>query len=124
MNEAIFKYDNRLDTHFLETLYENDKEYAAIVFEQFLKNYPEQIADVENSFEAGNFELMRQKIHKLKPTFSFVGLTGLTAKSETLEKKCMEQAQLDYISELYADFKKDLNEYIPIVEEEFEKLKA
>lgn len=117
------EYDPRLDSSFLFSLYENDKEHAAIVFEQFLKGYPSQIADVEETFKAGDLPLLKHKVHKMKPTFSFVGLTAITEKAGLLEKKCAEANDINYISELYLSFKNDLNEFIPIVEIQYEKLK-
>lgn len=123
MNEVIIEYDSRLDSSFLYSLYENDKEHAAVVFEQFLLGYPAQVAELEESFKAGDIALFKQRIHKMKPTFSFVGLTGLTEKAGQIEKKCADTNDINYISDLYQSFKKDLSEFIPVVEAEFEKLK-
>jgi hypothetical protein len=116
-------YDSRLDGNFLHSLYEDDKEHAAIVFEQFLKGYPAQIADVEATFKAGDLPLLKHRVHKMKPTFSFVGLTAITEKAGLLEKKCAEETDINNIVELYQSFKNDLNEFIPIVEIQYEKLK-
>ena len=42
--------------------------------------------EVENQFQLGVLEEFRQKVHKIKPVFSFVGLTQLTELAEQLEK--------------------------------------
>jgi HPt (histidine-containing phosphotransfer) domain-containing protein len=124
MNTVIFKYNSRLDTIFLESIYENDHDYAATIFEQFLQSYPEQIEDVEKSFAQGNIDLFRRQIHKVKPTFSFVGLTGLTNKAEIIEKECTYITAIDAVSDLYHDFKNSLAELIPIVEGDLKRLNA
>lgn len=124
MYNNTIEYDSRLDGDFLLSIYENDKEHAAIVFEQFLLSYPNQIKEVEECFNTGNIPLFRQKIHKLKPTFSFVGLTKITSKAEVIEKRCQEIPEISYISDLYIDLRNNLNELIPVVEMEFERLKA
>jgi Hpt domain len=123
MNDVIVEYDSRLDSNFLYSLYENDKEHASIVFEQFLLGYPTQVAELEESFKEGNLPLLKQRMHKMKPTFSFVGLTNLTEKAGQIEKKCAEASDISDIASLYQSFKNDLAEFIPIVEAEFEKLK-
>lgn len=124
MYNSTLEYDKRLDAAFLESIYENDKEHAAMVFEQFLKLYPNQFKELEDSFVKGNVTTFRQKIHKLKPTFSFVGLTELTAKAEVIEKKCLDIDEISIINDLYFDFKNNLFELIPIVETELERFKA
>jgi HPt (histidine-containing phosphotransfer) domain-containing protein len=123
MNDVIVEYDSRLDCNFLYSLYENDKEHAAIVFEQFLLGYPAQAAELEESFKAGDVLVLKQRIHKMKPTFSFVGLTALTEKAGQIEKRCADANNINDITDLYQSFKNDLTEFIPIVEAEFEKLK-
>ncbi len=123
MNESIFKYDERLDTVFLESLYENDNEHAAMIFEQFLLTYPQQMKEIDTVFLAGDISLLKQKIHKLKPTLSFVGLTKLTAQAEVIENKCAQSNDMKTLQGLYVDFKNNLNQLIPVVQTEFERLK-
>lgn len=122
MENAQLTYDERLDSAFLESIYENDKEDAAFGFEQFLKSYPAHFSELELCFENGDLMLFRQKIHKLKPTFSFVGLTNVTAKAEMIERICDSTGEFDSINELYKDFKNTLIELIPVVKEEYNRL--
>ena len=122
-NEAFF-FDKRLDTEYLETIYEGDKDYAAVVFEQFLLSYPEQIAAINESFAQQNIVAYKGNIHKIKATFSFVGLTTLTSLAEIIEKNCGENYDINTLSTLHIDFKNNLLELIPIVEEELKKLQA
>ncbi len=122
MQENILNYDSRLDWAFLESIYENDKENAAIGFGHFLKCYPAQFNELEVSFSSGDVNTFRQKIHKLKPTFSFVGLTHVTAKAETMEKKCSENIDIANLHDLYLDFKNTLCELIPVVKQEYNRL--
>jgi HPt (histidine-containing phosphotransfer) domain-containing protein len=122
MDINTFKYDQRLDTAFLDSIYDGDMEHAAISFEQFLHKYPAQLKELDESFIAGNITIFRQKLHKLKPTFSYVGLTEITAKAEIIEKLCNETPHLNVISRQYVDLKQQLNDLIPVVEQEFKRL--
>ncbi len=124
MDNNTFKYDQRLDAAFLQSIYDDDLEHAAISFEQFLLKHPVQLKEVEDSFTAGDIITFKQKLHKLKPTFSYVGLTKITAEAEIIEKLCNEIHDLNVISGLYVGLKQHLNELMPVVEQEFERLNA
>jgi HPt (histidine-containing phosphotransfer) domain-containing protein len=118
-----FEFDTRLDTTFLDSMYEGDASYAAIIFEQFLETLPAQLNDIEESFNTQNKETFRQQLHKLKPTFSFVGLTSISSDANTIEKKCFEIDTLAPVSALYKLFKDGVATGIPVVQQEFERLK-
>jgi Hpt domain len=123
MEINIFKYNQRLDAAFLRSIYEDDMEHAAISFEQFLLKYPVQLKEVEDSFAIGDINTFRQKLHKLKPVFSYVGLTKITADAEIIEKLCNETPDINVINRLYIDLKRQLDEFIPIIKDELRRLK-
>ena len=124
MNGNDFAFDSRLDTAFLDLLYEGDREHAARVFDQFLKGIHMQIKEVDDNFASGNTELFRRKVHMIKPVFSFVGLTSLTGKAEIIEKKCNQVSMITEMTDLYKDFRNNIVESIPIIETELLKLKV
>jgi len=123
MNKVLFAFDKRLDTDFLEELFEGDKEHATMVFEQFLTGIHPQLKEVDNNFLPGNIELFRQKVHRLKPIFSFVGLTALTSKAQVIEDKCKQNCEFRDIENSYNEFKNSASEFIPVIENELLKLK-
>ena len=123
MNNISFNFDQRLDTEFLNSIYEDDFEHASIVFEQFLKVAPVQMKEIEGCFAAGDIEPFRSRVHKLKPVFSFVGLTAITTKAEALEKKCKEIFSLGEVAAMYEDFKNDYSIFLPVIESELAKMK-
>lgn len=122
MEDNCLKFDSRLDVEFLQSIYEDDKEHALIVFNQFLKMAPAQMEEIEKNFSSGTVELFRQKIHKIKPVFSFVGLTELTSKAEILEKKCKEVSHIFEVNDLYTEFKSYYRTSYPIIENEVTRL--
>ena len=124
MKNETFVFDDRLDTEYLESIYEGDKDYAAVVFEQFLLGYPEQLVAIEDSFERKDIIVYKGNIHKIKATFSFVGLSKLTALADNIEKNCGENYDANTLSDLHIDFKNNLNELIPIIEQELTRLQA
>jgi HPt (histidine-containing phosphotransfer) domain-containing protein len=124
METKIFEFDQRLDTGFLRSLYEDDIENAAMSFELFLIKYPQHLKEIEDDFIAGDVKGFRQKVHKAKPTFSYVGLTALSARAAAIEKMCDEQGDLNKVNNLYQEFKNSLEELIPVVQDELERMKT
>jgi HPt (histidine-containing phosphotransfer) domain-containing protein len=116
--------NKKLDTRFLYSIYEGDTEHAAIVFENFLKTSPNQITDIKQTYTTGNVEEFRRKMHKVKPIFSFVGLTNLTIKAEIIEKTCLKISELENVNELFVEFLDELEDFLPIVKEEYKRLIA
>lgn len=124
MSVSALVENKKLDADFLQSIYDNDNEHASIVFEQFLSSYTGQIKEMEEAFKAGDINLFRQKIHKIKPTFSFVGLTQLTKQAAAIESKCIEISNIQNLNKLFTDFIINLNEHIPLVKTEYKKLSA
>jgi len=123
MNEDEFAFNSRLDADFLNELYEGDREHTSIVFEQYLKAIHARLKEVEDNFNSGNSELLRQKVHLLKPVFSFVGLTWLTEKAELIENQCKQYSGTGPIEASYKDFRNNIIEFIPIIENELIRLR-
>jgi len=83
-----FAFDSKLDQTFLDSLYGDDFQYAQEVFEGFLVETKTEFEGIKNDFRQNALKNMRQKLHKIKPTFSFVGLTDLSEKTETIIAAC------------------------------------
>ena len=100
MGKNVFQVSN-LDSAFLDAVYENDKETALVIFQQYLQDLPSDLHAIHHSFESGDREQFRGVIHKKKVAFSYVGLTDVTADLNELEKKCALQGDLhEYRDEL------------------------
>lgn len=123
MENVSIIFDQRLDNEFLQSIYEDDIEHAVTVFNQFLQTAPAMMKDIDDNYQSGVIENFRQKVHKLKPVFSFVGLTNLTNKAEKLEKKCKEISQINEISFFYKEFQTQYSQEYPIIENEAKRLK-
>jgi HPt (histidine-containing phosphotransfer) domain-containing protein len=124
MENGTFAFDNRLDIEYLQSLYEGDTEYAGLIFDQFLQNYPAQWQELEASINREDIKAYKGHIHKMKASFSFVGLTQLTQKAQVIEQHCTENYDIKAITALHQDFKTNLFELIPIVEDELKRMQA
>ncbi len=123
MKNIPFSFDLRLDEEFLESMYEGDVEHASEIFSLFIDMAPGLVKDIDESFAHGAVEPLRSKVHKLKPTFSFVGLTTLTKNAEELEEKCKGTSDISDIKDLYNELKNNYSQSFPIIEKELERLK-
>jgi HPt (histidine-containing phosphotransfer) domain-containing protein len=122
MIDHNFTFDSHLDADILYELYENDYEHACIAFNEFLHLAPALMQEIEQSYSSGITENFRQKVHKLKPMFSFVGLPEMTAMAETLEKRCKEVAHPSELRLLYEDLKSMYIGNLPIIQQEVNRL--
>ena len=66
---------------------------------------------------------VKQKIHKLKPVFAMVGLTTVGKKVEELEDFLLQKFEKQAIMDLYHQIEKDLNLFLPILEEDLKRMK-
>jgi hypothetical protein len=107
-----FVFCEKLDKDFLFSMYEDDLSYAKEVFESFLETTKEEFILLKECFNKKDLQEIRHKLHKIKPTFSFVGLPALTEKTESMIVKCDKATA---ISEIETDCKKLFNE----IEESF-----
>jgi len=101
MEKNVFDTSVDLDSTFLEAVYDNDRETAAAIFQQYLHELPGDLHSIHESFESGDKKLFLSVIHKKKVGFSYVGLTDVTARMNDLESKCITADDLQvYQSEL------------------------
>lgn len=120
--EEVF-FDERLDNAVLQELYPDDYSHAAIVFQQFVKSAPVQMAEIERHFSDATLQAFREKVHKLKPVFSFVGLTSLQNQAAFIEQQCKNGCSAADIEPAYIVFKNSFSTSFPVVEEVLLKLK-
>lgn len=122
MNITQILLDNRLDCEALADMYEGDYEHAEVVFKQFVKNAPAQMKEIDFNYEKDAVADFKAKIHKLKPVFSFVGLTGLSNKAALLEEQCNRVNTLKILEKEYTSFKNEFDTGLPVVQEILQKL--
>ena len=122
METADWIFDENLDVEFLYALYGNDTAHALMVFKDFLKCTPEMMQEIEESYQKGEIENFRQKVHKVKPVFSFVGLTAITHQAEALEQRCKNAFGIHELNGLYEELKNLYQNNISIVRNEVDRL--
>lgn len=118
-----FTFNEKLDVDTLEALYEDDLEYAADLFETFLDYTVEEFKPLKDLIQAKDWAATKSLAHKLKPTFSMVGLTQLETKMMAIEHQAIEQPDPQKIATLHREVEEALTVYIPILSEDLDKMK-
>ncbi len=119
-----FVFDNKLDQKFLQSLYEDDLSYAQEVFEEFLNSTKSEFDTIKNDFNGNVLTGMRQKLHKIKPTFSFVGLPSLTEKTETIIVACDAVSNTNEIEQDCLVLFKEIEDALLLIEREIFRMKT
>lgn len=118
-----FAFNHKLDQNFLHSLYGDDLSYAREVFEGFLSETKTEFERIKNDYKQNILKDMRQKLHKIKPTFSFVGLTALTEKTETVIASCDASTDIREIEPGCSELFKEIEDSFSLVESELRRMK-
>ena len=119
-----FAFDSKLDKAFLESLYGDDFEYAQTVFEGFLADTKNEFEEIKNDYRQNALKNMRQKLHKIKPTFSFVGLPALTEKTETVIVACDASSDTREIEGDCSALFKEIEDSFVLIENELMRMRT
>ena len=102
----------------LHDLLGNDFEYAKALFEIFENSIVPQIDDVKILFHQNDPSAFSKIIHKIKPTFSMVGIPGFDELLNRLELQSDKTNNLNLLQEDYQAFLDRASIYIPITHHE------
>ena len=118
-----FDFSDQLDIGFLKEVYEGDMEYAADIFEIFLDTFDEEYGKLKTSIQSKDCLAIRAQAHKMKPTFSMVGLTDITELFKALEIAANED-ELSKALELHQHIDNTLKNKIPLIIDQRKQLLA
>ena len=117
-----FSFNQQLDVDFLQSLYEDDYEYAQQVFGNFLIETNKELALLKEFEFQNDQKKFRAHLHKIKPTFSLVGVSSLTQFSETVISQCDNPEKNIFLEPCYHDWNTEVSRWMPIIEEEYKRL--
>ena len=118
-----FAFNEKLDVETLEALYEDDLEYAADLFETFLDFTVEEFKPLKGFIETEDWATAKGLAHKLKPTFSMVGLPSIESKMMEIEHLAMQARDKEKILQLHQEVEQAIEEYVPILNADLDKMK-
>lgn len=118
-----FAFNPLLDQTFLYSLYEDDLLYAQEIFKGFLTETKIEFERIKNDYRQNDLKSMRQKLHKIKPTFGFVGLTALTEKTESVITACDHSSHAGETEPACSALFSEMEDAFLLVEKELARMK-
>ena len=117
-----FAYNPRLDADMIAALYGDDYSYASEMFKTFLKVIVPDLPKLKEYWAASDWEMLGRLAHKVKPTFSMVGLTDIEKLISDIEKYAKNEPDNLKLNALLKQLDAILPEAIDIVKTDFEKM--
>ena len=118
-----FIFNEEIDKDLLISLYEDDFLYMEEIFSITIAQLKPDIIQLNSAFESGNLPGVKQAVHKIKPSFGFVGLPTMQEQCKQLEDMCGVASSVDQIATAYLTLYARLHECVIIIESEYRKFK-
>ena len=106
----------------LRHLYGDDKEYARVMINLFIKTVPLEIERIRTLMKEKNCDALGKLTHQIKPSFSMVGFPELTEELQKIEKTIKGGAKFEDFSPMIVDFLYKFEPCTKLLEAELEKL--
>lgn len=102
--------DQFLDLNFLRDFTEGDEEQMRYFIKKFLKQYPLEMEQLQQAFQAADYTSLGQIAHSFKPQLEFVGLKKTATLVKELELGAKADLPMDQLSSLLGQISSDLQE--------------
>jgi PAS domain S-box-containing protein len=119
--KETFRFSSELDTAFLRETYSEDLSYALAMFEAFLENVNQEVGLLGALFMEEDFAGLRGQAHKIKPTFTMVGLSAVSQLVAEIEQEA-EAGNSESIRSLLAELGEKLHRFLPVLEKERDRI--
>ncbi len=119
--KETFRFSSELDKAFLRETYSEDLSYALAMFEAFLENVNQEVGLLGALFMEEDFAGLRGQAHKIKPTFTMVGLSAVSQLVAEIEQEA-EAGNSESIRSLLAELDEKLHRFLPVLEKERDRI--
>lgn len=105
-----------IDLTYLKQLSNGSNEFINEMITVFMEQTPLEISNLEKYLETKEWKSLRAIAHKMKPSFSFMGMKELDALIKLIEEDAANQTNLDLLPEMISKLKNGCNEAIKELE--------
>jgi len=127
MNEANFSkkfiFNEKIDSDYLYSLYEDDYQYIEEIFDTTLTHFDNDFNAIKQAFQTNNLIELKKAIHKIKPTFGFVGLLLVQQICKEFEDACQKASTANELKTEYQQIVTTLAASKELIAAEYNKLK-
>jgi hypothetical protein len=119
-----FIFNEKIDSAWLFSLYEDDYEYIAEVFNSSLDSFKEDLPAFTGAFETSDITTLKKSAHKIKPVFGFAGLLHHQEMMGRFENACLNASNTSNLTMHYIELLELIQEGKNIIQEEYNRLTA
>lgn len=117
-----FIFNEKIDEDYLFSLYQDDYEYIAEIFNSSLDSLKEETGHFATAFESADIILLKNVTHKIKPIFGFTGLLHHQEMLTRFEQICSNASGISNVTIQYMEVNEILKEGKTILKEDFNRL--
>ena len=110
---------NHIDLTYLKQIANGSNEFMAQMISIFIAQTPELLSSIDLYLQKNDLKLLKGVVHKMKPSFTFMGIKEVESKVALVEKYCETGTHLTELPLLISEIKAICN--IAIQELETEK---
>lgn len=114
----ISSYHPKFDKEHLDTIYGTDWEYAQDMFLTFTKEILPNFYKLPQHLDAEKWVAYQRLAHKIKPSLLMIGLPDLHKKVNAVELLAKSAPDKSQLKKATIEILKDLDEYLPIIDEQ------
>jgi HPt (histidine-containing phosphotransfer) domain-containing protein len=118
-----FIFNEKIDSDYLHSLYEDDYQYIEEIFATTLTHFDGDLASIQAAYSAGDVAALKRAVHKIKPTFGFVGLTSVQQLCAAFEDICQKAGSTGELRDQYQQIVATLAANKDLISSEYSKLK-
>jgi HPt (histidine-containing phosphotransfer) domain-containing protein len=118
-----FIFNEKFDSEYLYSLYEDDYQYIEEIYSTTLTHFDSDMHAIEHAFSTNNLTDLKKAVHKMKPTFGFVGLPAVQHICKEFEDFCQKANTTNELKVQYQQIVITLAESKELIASEYRKLK-
>lgn len=100
------------DLTYLKELSNGSNEFILEMISVFMEQTPIEVANLEKHLNAKDWKSLRGTAHKMKPSFSFMGIKHLESVIKTVEEYAANETNLELLPEMITLIKNSCSEAI------------
>ncbi len=77
-----------IDLSYLVALCDGDDDFMNTIIASFVEEMPETLRLIQQKMQEGDWEMVGQLAHKMKPSVQFVGMDNTLEKTKDIELSC------------------------------------
>jgi HPt (histidine-containing phosphotransfer) domain-containing protein len=117
-----FKFHEKIDESYIYEMYGEDYTYIQTIFETVLDDYDSNLDLITGYYKEGNIEMLRKTIHKIKPSFGFIGMLEVQKQCQSFENLCLQPKDVEMMKTAFQKLTELLIEAKNILMNEQQKL--